>query len=169
MAQFLPHSKVAFASDQEALPSLHKKSDSDLFTGEMKNEPNTQSVRQPRIFSANAECQEILNELRTCIIRQNGVSQAFLDQLSRVLLPKQREISELMSVDEIIDFAETIILTGESSTIPPLKHYGEKLRHHMKVFDITNVKKLLTLFPEMADIMEHPGKTRNSGKERVEG
>lgn len=76
-----------------------------------------------------------------------------LNTLHNELLPIYTEISELMSVDDIIDFSETVIALGESFAIPPLRRYGDELLQHIKVFNITNVKRLLAQFSEIAEII----------------
>jgi signal transduction histidine kinase/BarA-like signal transduction histidine kinase len=86
--------------------------------------------------------------------RQVGLfPQEFCDQLRTDLLPKYQEVSELMSVDEIMAFAERLIMVGETFTILPVKQYGENLRRAIKVFDIITVKTLLALFPDMVELI----------------
>jgi len=79
--------------------------------------------------------------------------QALLDKLHDELLPRHQEISEVMSADEMIAFAEAIIAVGDAFTIPPLKYYGEELLRYIKVFDVINIKRLLGFFPEIVEII----------------
>jgi hypothetical protein len=88
--------------------------------------------------------------------RQAGLfPQELRDQLRTDLLPKHQEVSELMSVDEIMAFAERLITVGETFTILPFKQYGEDLLRAMKVFDIITVKTLLAQFPDIVEIMSN--------------
>ncbi len=95
----------------------------------------------------------ILEDLETYSAHTETFPKEFLDTFHDDLLPKYREISEVMSIDEIIEFAEALIAAGGSFTIPPLKKYGDELLRRIKVFDITNVKHLLTQFSNIVEII----------------
>ncbi len=98
----------------------------------------------------------IFEELNDYMAQAGECPQAFLDTLHTRLLPRHAEISEVMSADGMIAFAEAIITAGKTFTIPPLKQYGEELLRYITVFDIINIKRLLAQFPEIADVMTKP-------------
>jgi hypothetical protein len=79
--------------------------------------------------------------------------EAFLDALHVELLPRHKETTELMSIDDMIAFAEAVIAIAETFTIPPLKSYGEDVLRSAKEFDIVSVKHLLAAFPKMVAII----------------
>jgi len=95
----------------------------------------------------------ILEEIKDYAAQTGTFPQALLDKLHSEFLPRHQEISEAMSADEMIEFAEVIITVGDTFMIAPLKHYGEELLRHIKVFDVINIKRLLALFPEIAEII----------------
>jgi len=103
----------------------------------------------------------MLEELKAYAAHTGTFPQALLDKLQGELLPRHREITELMSADEMIEFAETIITVGDAFTIAPLKNYGEELLRHIKVFDVINMKRLLALFPEIVEIISPREPIRN--------
>jgi two-component system sensor histidine kinase EvgS len=98
---------------------------------------------------------EFLDNTKAYVTQTRTFSQAFLDTLHIELLPKYEEVSELMSVDELIDFAEAITMVSESFQVRPLRHYAEELLRHIKIFDIVNVKRLLAQFPEIVEIISN--------------
>ena len=95
----------------------------------------------------------MLEDLKDYATQTGPFPQALLDKLQVELLPIHQEISEVMSVDEMIGFAKAIITVGDAFTIPPLKHYGESLLRHIKVYDSINIKRLLAQFPEIIEII----------------
>jgi CheY-like chemotaxis protein len=95
----------------------------------------------------------MLEELKAYAVHSGPFPQAFLNTLHVELLPKHKETSELMSVDDMIAFAEAVIAVAEAFTITPLKNYGEELLRFTKVFDVINMKHLLALFPEIVEIL----------------
>jgi len=97
----------------------------------------------------------ILEDLKDYVAQTGPFPQALLDKLHIELLPIHGEVSELMSADEMIAFAEAVIMVGDTFTIPPLKHYGENLLRHIKVFDIINMKRLLARFSEIVEIIRN--------------
>jgi hypothetical protein len=97
------------------------------------------------------EERDMLEELKAYVAHTGPFPQAFLDTLHVELLPKHKETSELMSVDEMIAFAETVIAVADAFTVPALKSYGEELLRSTKVFDVINMKHLLALFPEIVE------------------
>ncbi len=97
----------------------------------------------------------ILEELQAYSTNTGTLPQALLDMLHSDLRLKHSEVSELMSVDDIIEFSETVIALGESFAIPPLKRYGEELLRHIKVFNITKTKHLLAQFPKIVEILNN--------------
>jgi len=99
--------------------------------------------------------ERILEDLKDYVAQTGAFPQALLDKLQVELLPRHREVTELMSADEMIELAEAIITVGEAFTIPPLKHYGETLLRHIKVFDVINMKRLLAQFPEIVEIISN--------------
>ena len=58
-----------------------------------------------------------------------------------------------MSVDDMISFTEAVIAVADVFTIPALKNYAEELLRFIRVFDIVNIKRLLSLFPEIVEII----------------
>jgi signal transduction histidine kinase/CheY-like chemotaxis protein len=131
LARFLPHTKVAVTSGAEEQETPYTSPDQDRVLG-------------PPIMLA---------DLRDYAAQTGPFPQALLDALRGELLPRHNEICEIMSVDEMIGFAEAIITAGDAFTIPPLKAYGEELRRALQVFDVFNMKRLLAVFPELIAIM----------------
>ena len=95
----------------------------------------------------------ILEELKDYMGQIRTFPQAFLDRLRTELLPRHKEINEVMSTDEMIEFAEAVITVSDKFQFPPLKVYGEELLRYIKVFDITNIKRFLALFPDIVEII----------------
>ena len=126
LAKFLPHS-----------------------SGVEKKEKNMEGVEE-----AISEPLKIIKALKEyCAQATNAFSQELLDKLHDELLPQHKEISELMSVDDIINFSKTVIAISETFAIPPLKIYGEELFYYINVFNILEVKTVLALFPEIVEII----------------
>ncbi len=96
---------------------------------------------------------DMLEDLKDYAAQTGKFPQALLDKLHSELLPRHQEISEVVSADEMIAFAEAIIAVGDAFTIPPMKHYGEALLRHIKVFDVINIKRLLGQFPEIVEVI----------------
>jgi len=95
----------------------------------------------------------ILEEMKDYAAQAGTFSQELLDKLHIELVPWHKDVNELMSADDIIDFSEAAIIVGDSFQLPPLKHYGEELLSNIKVFDIAHVKNLLALFPDIVEII----------------
>jgi CheY-like chemotaxis protein len=95
----------------------------------------------------------MLEELKDYAAHTGTFPQALLDKLQVELLPRHQETCELMSADEMIEFAEAIIAVGDAFMIPPLKKYGEELLRYTKVADVINMKRLLARFPEIVKII----------------
>ncbi len=103
--------------------------------------------------SQEGNTRDILEDLKDYAAHTVPFPQAFLDKLDSELLPRHKEVSEVLSLDEMIEFAEIIISVGNTFAIPPLKHYGEVLLHYIKVFDFINMKRLLGQFLEIVEII----------------
>jgi hypothetical protein len=97
--------------------------------------------------------ERILEDVNAYAAQKKAFPQALRDKLQIELLPRHQEISEVMFVDDIIDFAEAIITIGDAFTIPPLELYGKELLRHIKMFDVTKTKRLLALFPEIVQVI----------------
>ncbi len=137
-AQFLPHTTLS--AKEEGERAQH------AATGTLPGEHGASAF--PGIGPRG-----ILEDLKAYSAHSDTFPKEFLETLHDDLLPKHREISEVMSIDEIIEFAEALIAAGDSFTIPPLKKYGDELLRRMKVFDFSNVKHLLTWFPSIVEII----------------
>jgi PAS domain S-box-containing protein len=139
LAKFLPHTKTPF---KRGLGEVGERGE---------NVP--QIPKEPMSGQ-----REFLENTKVYVAQTGTFPQAFLDTLHVELLPKYEEVSELMSVDELIDFAKAITMVSESFQVRPLKHYAEELLRHINVFDIVNVKRLLAQFPEIIEIISNHGK-----------
>jgi CheY-like chemotaxis protein len=100
-----------------------------------------------------SEQPDMLEDLRTFLAQTGPSSLDLLEEVEHKLLPQHAEALELMSIDEIMAFAEVVSTTGDRYAIPPLKDYGDELLHASKRFDIRNIKRLLALFPEIASML----------------
>ncbi len=130
LTKFLPHAKLLLTKDEER--------------GEILPEVPKGTI---------SEKSEILEALRGYVTQASILPQELFEKVQIELLPRNQEIRELMSVDEITRFAEDVITAGKFFTILPLKQYGEELLHSIKVFDIINMKRWLALFPEIVEII----------------
>jgi response regulator RpfG family c-di-GMP phosphodiesterase len=95
----------------------------------------------------------ILEELKDYIAQTEPFPQPFVDKLRFELLSKYTEVSELMSIDDIMAFSKAVIVVGDAFTVSPLKHYGEELLGYLKVFNIVKVRRLLAQFPDIVKII----------------
>jgi PAS domain S-box-containing protein len=129
LAEFLPHTKIS------------------LKRGEKEN--SFSHVPEDPV----SEQRGMLEDLKDYVAQAGPFPQELLNKLQHELLPRHMQISEVMSVDEIMEFSEAIIAEGELFTIPLLKNYGEELLHSIKIFDIINMKRLLIRFPEIVEII----------------
>ncbi len=75
---------------------------------------------------------------------------ALQEALQDDLLPRHRELCEVMSADELLEFSQAIIGLAGTFDIPPLQTYGEALQESISTFNILTMKKLLALFPGLA-------------------
>ena len=114
-----------------------------------------QEMRIPSLTGAQegVEARNMLEKLKDYAAQTGPFPQALLDTLRVELLPKHKEISEVMSLERMIGFAEAIITVGDAFTNPPLKAYGEELLRALKVFDVITMKRLLAVFPEFVALM----------------
>ena len=133
LAKFLPHTKIPL-NEEELTPG------------------------PSRLSACNAQAEEgnvrrILEELNAYAAHTGTFPQALLDTVHVELLPSHKEICLLMSIDETLAFAETIMAVADAFTIPPLKYYGKELLRSTNVFDVTSMKRLLAVFPEIAEII----------------
>ncbi len=133
LAEFLPHTKVP---REDGKPT-----------------PNPSQERNTGGETSALPGDGILEALKDYAAQTGKFPQALLDTLHTEFLPEHKELSVVMSADGIIAFAEAVITVGDAFTIPPLKHYGEKLLHYTKVFDIINMKRLLGQFPKIVEII----------------
>ena len=137
LAEFLPHTKTPYRKEPEGVRS--------------SLEGGRGGVQRPRVPGTGRR--EILEELKNYTAQTGPFPQALRDKLLLGLLPRYQKVSEVISVDAIIDFAEAIITVGDAFTILPLKHYGEELLNSIKVLDSIKVRRLLTLFPDIVEII----------------
>jgi CheY-like chemotaxis protein len=144
LAQFLPYTKTTFKEEQ-ALRGTQRGSVKD----EMSPFPAYSPLTPPRRRNAVG----IFEALKAYVIQAETCPKALYDKLHDELLPKHQEISEVMSVDEMIEFAEAVLTMSDEFQIPPLTQYGEALLGHIKVFDIVSIKRLLDIFPEIVEII----------------
>jgi PAS domain S-box-containing protein len=132
LAEFLPHTKTALKEENPTPGSSQEEN-----AGKMPVSPGS----------------SMFEDLKNYAAQTGTFPQALLNKLQIELLPRHKEISELMSMDGMIEFAKAVIVVGDAFTIPPLKYYGEELLHYIKVFDVINMKRLLALFPEIVEII----------------
>ncbi len=95
----------------------------------------------------------VLEELQEYAARTGTFPRALLDTLRADLLPRHEDAYKLMSVDEIMAFAESVMTVGETFAMAPLKHYGEELLYFTNLFDVVSMKRLLGQFAEIAAII----------------
>jgi hypothetical protein len=139
LARFLFSPKVPYQKKQgTVVPSL-RDTPLDNERGERQN---------PEISSSG-----ILEELKDYIAQTGPFQQPFVDKLRFELLSKYKDVSELMSIDDIMAFSEAVIVVGDAFTVSPLKHYGEELLGYLKVFNIVKVRRLLSQFPDIVKII----------------
>jgi two-component system, sensor histidine kinase and response regulator len=130
LAQFLPTTTPAPEKD------VHKHQ-------EPAGANDVASPRQPDL------CQELQNFLR----QTNGWDAGIREHCHSVLLPRYQDVNAFMSIDDMKVFAEATLNAAHRYEIPPLERYGHQLSHAVGVFDITNIRRLLELFPRIAEIL----------------
>jgi hemerythrin-like metal-binding protein len=71
------------------------------------------------------------------------------------MLPLWQDITDMMEMDAIEEFAELLIKLGETHQALHLIYYAEKLRELVEDFDIEAVERALEVFPEMIKQLEN--------------
>jgi CheY-like chemotaxis protein len=138
LAKFLPHTEIPVKKSEEPTPKLSE------------GKPPSQEGNTGRMPVGQ---DEILDEVTTYMAQTNASPQALLNILQNELLPWHKKASEVMAIDNLVAFAESIIAIDDSFSIPPLKHYGEELLLSVTTFNILKMKRLLALFPDIVEII----------------
>jgi PAS domain S-box-containing protein len=96
---------------------------------------------------AAASAQAICEALKTHLRGMMPLPPLAFEQLHTDLLPRHKEASELMSVDEMRAFANAVAAFAEEFNIRPLETYSTELLEALERFDIFDMKRLLAYFP----------------------
>jgi len=118
-----------------------------------KKRGKEESIPPLRGVQGGVEERSMLEELKDYAAHTGTFPQALLDKLHVELLTRHTEISEVMSLNGMIAFAEAITTVADAFTIPPLKTYGEELLRYTRASNILNMKRLFALFPEIVEII----------------
>jgi PAS domain S-box-containing protein len=97
----------------------------------------------------SALCQELQEFLR----QADGWDAGIHEHCRSVLVPYYQDVNAFMSIDDMKVFAEAVVNAARAYDIPLLEQYGQRLSHSIEVFDITNIRRLLELFPRIAEIL----------------
>ncbi len=87
-------------------------------------------------------CPEIPEEIRRKL-------PVLIREMKTELLPVWQEISEILIIDEISDFARKIIALGEEYRMHCLTAYGTELYEHAQNLNIKETEKSLSFFPKI--------------------
>ncbi len=94
-----------------------------------------------------------LSEQMTAIKNElNSIStfhKDFTEKLKKDLLPKHTHISKVLSVEELKEFASSVISLADEYQLKPLKKYGQQL---LKQTELLQFDKILKILPEFTDI-----------------
>jgi PAS domain S-box-containing protein len=89
-------------------------------------------------------------QLRNIAIENRDKLPALISELNQ-LIPIWQQLSRVMEMAAIAQFAEQVAQLGEVYQVLYLVGYGEKLCHLTQTFDITNLNKVLNEFPKMVE------------------
>jgi len=76
-----------------------------------------------------------------------------LEKVKKELLPQCLRVKQIMSINDILEFAEEVKKIAEAYQIIELVDYGSELKQAIAVFNFSTIVKLLKLFPELVKIM----------------
>ncbi len=110
---------------------------------------NADTAETPPERSETSE--ESLEEL----IHSASQAEAVPEELSRILhqemLPRHREISEVMSIETLTAFSEKLISLGRERETPHLRRYGEELLNNITICNVIKMKRILAEFPQIVE------------------
>ena len=89
-------------------------------------------------------------QLRNIAIENRDKLPELISELSQ-LVPIWQQLSRVMEMAAITQFAARVTQLGEIYQVLYLVYYGEKLCHLTQTFDITNLNKVLNEFPKMVE------------------
>ena len=94
-----------------------------------------------------------LSEQMTAIKNElNSIStfhKDFTEKLKKELLPKHTHVSKVLAVEELKEFASSVISLADEYQLKPLKKYGQQL---LKQTELLQFDKILKILPEFTDI-----------------
>ena len=89
-------------------------------------------------------------QLRNVAIENRDKLPGLISELNQ-LVPIWQQLSRVMEMAAITQFADRVAQLGEIYQVLYLVCYGEKLCHLTQTFDITNLNKVLNEFPKMVE------------------
>lgn len=89
-------------------------------------------------------------QLRNIAIENRDKLPELIGELNQ-LMPLWQQLSLVMEMTVVTQFATRLTQLGESYQVLYLVYYGEKLCHLTQTFDITNLNKVLNEFPKMVE------------------
>jgi CheY-like chemotaxis protein len=106
---------------------------------------------------------DLCQELRDFLRHKDTWDVGIREHCRSVLVPHYQDINELMSIDDMKAFAEAVTNAAHTYAIPVLEQYGQQLMHGIEIFDITRIRRLLEIFPNIAEILTVPSEHENTG------
>lgn len=71
--------------------------------------------------------------------------------LETVFLPKWKELSRFMIMDELEGFAAELNRAADAYAVPGLHEYSRRLQHEITAYDISGIKRTMQCFPEIIE------------------
>ena len=69
------------------------------------------------------------------------------------LLPRYHEVTAVLSIDDMYEFADAVAVVGETRGLPLFTSYAQELRSAGQMFDVDRMKALLKNFQDMFTVL----------------
>ena len=99
------------------------------------------------------EKNKYIKEFNEYVKENESLPENLKETITNELLPIYKEISEILDIEDIKLFASKIIETGKDFNIKVLMKYGIELHKFISFYQFSEIEKLVSLFPELANII----------------
>jgi len=76
-----------------------------------------------------------------------------IQMLETEFMPYWEEISNMLIMDDVKQFANDMNRIGKEYRVPPLTEYGDQLAGHVKIYNVMGVKKTISEFPKLFEYL----------------
>ena len=87
------------------------------------------------------------------IARLAPFSEALRTDVRDTLLPRYHEVTAVLSIDDMYEFADAVAVVGETRGLPLFTSYAQELRSAGQMFDVDRMKALLKNFQDMFTVL----------------